>query len=254
MIVTRFNLDVDFRIGPNDLLVAWRKWNDVDSLESFVESVEHATFYLKSEQAAGINRPKAWLLRQVSNGYYPPPAEFMSWEERAAEARLQAAQQKLQRMRELEEKQFDTDFEIWFRERTDQERREFLHRRVGMVLVHHEGQGIHQDEEEQHRQRDAHHGLEPLTKELDEFNDDHGEGGLGKDGLGELHEELGVESDHDRDGGRHAERNHHGRVRLLDGRPGLAFGGLAEEGVVDHRREVSGVEQGAHQQDHDDGD
>jgi hypothetical protein len=126
-LLTRYDLgEPPYKIAGSDLLSIWQEDVFGEDLQAFLESVEHAAFYLKSDQANGIKHPKAWMMKKLRSGYFAPPTDYVSWEQRVAEDRLKAAQQKLQRMRELEETQFDTDFEIWFKERSQEERRELL--------------------------------------------------------------------------------------------------------------------------------
>jgi hypothetical protein len=99
-------------VGANDLLEVWRTgvFNDVQELEL---SVEHLAFYLASEDAEGLKRPKAWMVSQLRKGYYPAPAGYKSWEERQEEAKLADARNRQERVRELRKQRFEAEFEIW---------------------------------------------------------------------------------------------------------------------------------------------
>ncbi|RYF20706.1 MAG: hypothetical protein EOO77_07510 [Oxalobacteraceae bacterium] len=56
-VVERYGLDVTHRVGANDLLGIWR--GSSESLKDFTASVEHLAWYMKSDDAKGINHPKA---------------------------------------------------------------------------------------------------------------------------------------------------------------------------------------------------
>jgi hypothetical protein len=125
-LTARLGVDSEFKIGANDLLPLWREkiFEDYDSLAL---SLEHAVFYLRSDAARGINRPKAWLLAQLRQGYYASPPGFLTWEEQTAAAKLKDAQNRLKRLREFEAQQLETDFELWLCEQTEDQRRKLLH-------------------------------------------------------------------------------------------------------------------------------
>ena len=123
-IITQAQLDEAYRVGANDLLSAWRVSGI--SRDEFADSVKHIAFYLNTDEAKGIKHHKAWMLQTLRKGYYARPAGFRSREEMLAELRLQEAQERLERLRELDRQQFEADFDLWYLERTEQERQELL--------------------------------------------------------------------------------------------------------------------------------
>jgi hypothetical protein len=123
-LVQRFNLDVDFRIGANDLLGALRASSS--TMERFAKSVEHAAFYLRSPDAKGLTHPKAWTLRQLRQGFYPQPAGFVSWEEQQLLAELEADRARADRVRHLKQQKFDCALEAWILELSDDKRSELF--------------------------------------------------------------------------------------------------------------------------------
>ena len=57
-----------WRIGCNDLADTLRASGL--EFEEFLESVEHVAFYMRSENGAGIHRPRGWFMRRLAKGYF----------------------------------------------------------------------------------------------------------------------------------------------------------------------------------------
>ena len=124
ILISRHNLDVTFRLGANDLLSAWRATEE--TADDFAASVEHLAFYLSSDDAKGINNPKAWMLKQLRLGFYAPPPGFVSWEQQQIEKRLAYKQDRLAAIKQARRKEFEADFEIWRLETPEEEKNKHL--------------------------------------------------------------------------------------------------------------------------------
>jgi hypothetical protein len=96
------------------------------SEEDLLASVEHIAFYLASDNAQGINSPKAWAMSNLLKGYYPAPAGFKSWATQQEESRLKDAEERLRQLREAQRKRFEVEFEIWAAELEPSRRRQLL--------------------------------------------------------------------------------------------------------------------------------
>jgi hypothetical protein len=112
-------------IDANSLMQVWRT-EAFENLEDLLASAAHVAWYLSSPQANGIKHPKAWFVQTLSKGIYAPPAGFESWEERQERIKLEESQRKLARLRELQQKRFETDFQIWLAETDDDDLRQRL--------------------------------------------------------------------------------------------------------------------------------
>ena len=64
----------------------------------------------------GIEAPKRWAMKQLKLGYYPAPHGFQSWEERHATSRIEDARARLERVRQLDDAEFEINFETWVAE------------------------------------------------------------------------------------------------------------------------------------------
>ncbi|MCC6811838.1 MAG: winged helix-turn-helix domain-containing protein [Deltaproteobacteria bacterium] len=124
LVCERYGLG-DFSIGPNDLMTLWRRGAFAEE-QDMLDSIEHIAFYLASEQAKGIQHPKAWMLKTLGQGFYAAPNGFKSWEQRQLDLRLAARQQRLAQLREARRQEFETEFEIWLSETSDAKKRELL--------------------------------------------------------------------------------------------------------------------------------
>jgi hypothetical protein len=119
-LVERLGLDLDpLRIGANDLLDALRSSEAV--FGRFTASVEHIAFYLRGPDAKGLTHARAWAMKQLRRGYYPPPPGFISWEEQQLQAEMAAAKEKLARLQAARVEKFDTEFDLWIAEKTTEE-------------------------------------------------------------------------------------------------------------------------------------
>ena len=123
-LVEHLRLDLDFKLGANDLVAA-RRQSSLDTAD-FTDSVEHLAFYLRSPEAAGINHPKAWAIRQLRQGFYPAPAGFVSWDEKVLQAKVDDAEAKAARIKELQIRKFNADYSAWFAELSAARRAELL--------------------------------------------------------------------------------------------------------------------------------
>jgi hypothetical protein len=101
-------------IGASDILDVWHKHSDkfVDE-DAFFESIDHLGFYLRSDGAKGIERPKAWLISKLRSGYFARPAGFESVEERRARELFEDRQVKINSLREAKKAELEQKFEEW---------------------------------------------------------------------------------------------------------------------------------------------
>ena len=119
-LVQRLELDLDpLRIGANDLLDALR--SSGATFDRFTASVEHIAFYLRGPDAKGLIHARAWAMKQLRRGYYPPPPGFISWEEQQLHAEMAATKEKLARLRATRIEKFNAEFELWIAEKTTEE-------------------------------------------------------------------------------------------------------------------------------------
>ena len=122
--IERFGLTTH-GIDANDLMKIWR--TDLFTEQELLESAEHFAFYLTTDHARSIRNPKSVFISTLKNGYYAPPVGFRSWEERQAEEKLKATQARLERLREVERRQAEADFEVWALELSEQKWGQLMH-------------------------------------------------------------------------------------------------------------------------------
>ena len=106
-----------FRISANDVMSVWRQ--DVfKRIEDLLCSLEHLAFYLRSEDAQGITKPKAWLMAQLKHGYYAPPVGFEAWDEQQERIIAEVAEAKLARMQKYRERAAEANAQLAVEEQT----------------------------------------------------------------------------------------------------------------------------------------
>ncbi|MEI6806826.1 MAG: hypothetical protein WCK49_10045 [Myxococcaceae bacterium] len=115
----------DFDIGINDLVTVWRT-GVFESEQELFESIEHMAFYLGSPESKTLTAKKAWAMKELKKGYYARPAKFESSEERHERLKLEAAQAKSSNLKELKKKCLEAEFDVWFEELSQEQRREHL--------------------------------------------------------------------------------------------------------------------------------
>jgi hypothetical protein len=121
-IIVRFQLDIDYRISVNDLVTAQRQSGMAnDEIET---SIDHLVFYLGTEDAKSIKHPKAFILSRLQAGFYGPPVDFVSREERLLSAKVAALKEKAKRLALLKREGFEASFDIWFAELTQERKSE----------------------------------------------------------------------------------------------------------------------------------
>lgn len=109
--VDQLDLDGDLKLSGNDLAAALEARGC--ALDEFLASVEHLAFYLRSAEAKGIRSPKTWMLKKLRKGYFGPPADFVSFEERLEAEKTRAKKERVERLRRAQLASFEADFEAW---------------------------------------------------------------------------------------------------------------------------------------------
>lgn len=117
--VDQLDLDADLKLSGNDLAAAFEDSNC--ALDEFLASVEHLAFYLRSAEAKGIRSPKTWMLKKLRKGYFGPPTDFISFEERLEAEKTRAKKERVERLRRAQLASFEADFEAWQLEQSPQQ-------------------------------------------------------------------------------------------------------------------------------------
>ena len=117
--VDQLGLDDDLKLSGNDLAAALEASGC--ALDEFLASVEHLAFYLRSAEAKGIRSPKTWMLKKLRKGYFGPPADFVSFEERLEAEKTRAKKERVERLRRAQLASFEADFEAWQLEQSPQQ-------------------------------------------------------------------------------------------------------------------------------------
>lgn len=117
-------LDFDL-LGASDAMQLWRT-GKFETPSDVLESIEHMAFYIKAGMAKDVGKPKAFAMRELLKGYFGRPAGFMSAEERAEAAKVEAAEEKAQRLRELRLRRAEAEFDCWYEELPANERADLL--------------------------------------------------------------------------------------------------------------------------------
>ena len=112
-------------IGANDLVQIWRS-EIFKELSDFQTSLEHISFYVRSKSGEGIEKPKAWMMKQLNRGYYAAPVGFKSREQQFEEAKLADIQSRVQEIQQIKRKQFEAGCEIWLMGLDEDLRRKLL--------------------------------------------------------------------------------------------------------------------------------
>jgi hypothetical protein len=128
--------------NANDVVQLWQRKNQpFESLETLLESLEHVLFYIETERQQGRALGKGWAVQTLMRGYYGPPANFVSWQEKQLAAETQAAQQRSSKIKQAKQKHFDAMFDAWFEELTDERISQL---KKGTSYAHASGQALKQ--------------------------------------------------------------------------------------------------------------
>jgi len=118
----------EFLIGLSDILPLYRRFvvSGELSFDEFKAGLFHLGFYLGSpEHSQGIDKPKTWAISQLkkNGGYYPEPASYISPQEAREQAILKDKMNKLERLKQIKDQQFELDYQLWVSELPDSEKR-----------------------------------------------------------------------------------------------------------------------------------
>lgn len=124
-LVDKHDLAERYRIGANNLIDSYRKLEN-PCFNDFTTSIEHIAFYLSTDEAKTIKRPRAYILRTLERGYYAEPAGFESSEERDLRQKLEDQQKRQEKIASLKRHLFDSEFETWLMDLDDDSRSSLL--------------------------------------------------------------------------------------------------------------------------------